>query len=162
MASENILALALVMASLSVMSGQSASKPSALHAGEKSRAATDVVEGGDHFLYFESDQATLSQDDLYDLQALGWQLAQNPGQRVCIRGHADQFDQYEPSVALSRARVQMVRYVLLKQGVQARQIATRAVGNRLPIETRPDERHQQVNRRVGVTWSEPGRGVACQ
>ncbi|MEB5932407.1 OmpA family protein [Pseudomonas mosselii] len=162
MASENILALALVVAGLSAMSGQSAPKTSPLDLSQTERLATDVLEGGDHFVYFESDQATLSQDDLYDLQALGWQLAQNPSQRVCIRGHADQFEQYEPSVAISYARVEMVRYVLLKQGVQAKQIAKRAVGNRLPIETRPDDRHQHLNRRVGLTWSEPGRGVACQ
>lgn len=104
-----------------------------------------VLEG----LEFATGAATLTQTDLPALRDLaGWLLA-NPAAQVVLVGHTDASGALQGNIALSRARAQVVRQVLIETlGVPETQVSAEGVGFLSPRATNLTEEGRQKNRRV--------------
>lgn len=89
----------------------------------------------------QADQTILEQHALY--------LRQNPGARVCIHGHADNFGAEDYNQFLSRLRANAVARQLLQAGVCESQIQLTNWGSTRPLATLEDH---AANRRVELEY----------
>lgn len=105
-----------------------------------------VIEG----LVFGSGAATLESGGDEALQALAGWLVAHPAARVVLVGHTDASGALEPNIALSRARAQAVRAVLVALGAKADQIGAEGAGYLAPRATNLTPEGRAQNRRVEV------------
>lgn len=99
-------------------------------------------------VYFDFDSYELRPADAEIAARHGLQLANNPGWRVRLEGHADERGSREYNIGLGERRAQAVRRVLLLQGAQPGQIATVSFGEERPVAMGSDEAAWSQNRRV--------------
>lgn len=104
-------------------------------------------------LYFEFDSSELRADDTETVTRHARQLAENPGLRVRLEGHADERGSREYNIGLGERRSQTVRRMLLIQGASASQISTVSFGEERPAEFGNDENAYSMNRRVEIAYT---------
>ncbi|MEL6214345.1 MAG: peptidoglycan-associated lipoprotein Pal [Pseudomonadota bacterium] len=103
-------------------------------------------------IYFEYDRSEVSAQYADILASHGRRLAQNPGQRLRLEGHADERGTREYNIGLGERRAQAVRRVLLISGASAGQISTVSYGEERPASLGSTESDYEKNRRVELSW----------
>lgn len=115
----------------------------------------DDLAGGElaDIVYFEFDSYELRPEDADIAARHGIQLADNPGWKVRLEGHADERGSREYNIGLGERRAQAVRRVLLLQGAQPSQISTVSFGEERPVALGSDEDAWSQNRRVEFKYT---------
>jgi peptidoglycan-associated lipoprotein len=104
-------------------------------------------------VYFEFDSYELRPEDTDTVARHALQLADDPGLRVRLEGHADERGSREYNIGLSERRAQTVRRLLLIQGASASQISTVAFGEERPAAMGSNEEAWAQNRRVEIKYT---------
>ncbi len=107
---------------------------------------------GDTVIYFSYDESEISPEYADELARHARQLADRPGLRVRLEGHADERGSREYNIALGERRAQAVRRVLLIQGASAGQISTVSFGEERPAVSGSNEAAYEQNRRVVLAY----------
>ena len=89
--------------------------------------------------YFDFDQAIVRRDAHRELDQHASVLAENPGLRVRLEGHADERGTREYNLALGERRANAVRAYLLAQGASRSQIEVVSYGEEKPADGGHDE-----------------------
>ncbi|MEL7310718.1 MAG: peptidoglycan-associated lipoprotein Pal [Pseudomonadota bacterium] len=103
-------------------------------------------------IYFEYDRSEVSPQYADILAGHARRMAQNPGLRLRLAGHADERGSREYNIGLGERRAQAVRRVLLISGASAGQISTVSYGEEQPASLGSSESDYQKNRRVELSW----------
>ncbi len=103
-------------------------------------------------IYFDFDQSNIRQEFNEVLAAHARNLADNPGARVRLEGHADERGSREYNIGLGERRSQSVRRVFLIHGVGANQMVTISFGEERPAALGSDEESWDRNRRVEIVY----------
>lgn len=116
-------------------------------------SATDlrlVLEG----LEFEPGSSRVSGDPLGSIAALAARMTEDPDLRVLLVGHSDMSGSLDNNIAVSRARAEAVRQVLIRDhGIDATRLSAHGVGFLVPRATNETEAGRQKNRRVEAVFS---------
>lgn len=104
-------------------------------------------------LYFDFDSAELKPEDTDTVARHALLLANDPGLRVRLEGHADERGSREYNIGLGERRAQTVRRMLLIQGASAAQISTVSFGEERPAAMGSDEAAYAQNRRVEIKYT---------
>jgi peptidoglycan-associated lipoprotein len=98
-------------------------------------------------IYFEYDEAALSEESMATLKRLGEYLEANPAVRVVISGHADERGTEEYNLALGEERAKVAREFLLRYGIDGERVKIISYGEERPVEVGEDEVSYAKNRR---------------
>ncbi|SIR15689.1 OmpA family protein [Pseudacidovorax sp. RU35E] len=101
-------------------------------------------------LFFDTGGTRLATQSQRDLDALLSEAAARPGADLVITGHTDTRGATAPNDALSLARAQMVRQMLIQRGFAPERIEAAGRGEREPAVPTADEVDEPRNRRVVV------------
>jgi len=101
--------------------------------------------------YFDFDQAIVRREAHNELDQHASVLAENPGLRVRLEGHADERGTREYNLALGERRANAVRAYLLAQGASRSQIEVVSYGEEKPADGGHDEGSWQ-KKTVGLKW----------
>lgn len=104
-------------------------------------------------IYFDFDSSEVRPQDQDIVRRHAMQLADNPGYRVRLEGHADERGSREYNIGLGERRSQAVRRMLMIQGVAADQISTVSFGEERPVAFGSSESDYAQNRRVQFTYA---------
>lgn len=104
-------------------------------------------------IYFEYDSSEVRAEDREILAAHGTYLAEHPGARVTLEGHADERGSREYNIGLGDRRAQAVRRLLIFQGAADGQIQTVSYGEERPANPQHDESAWRLNRRVELIYT---------
>lgn len=106
-----------------------------------------VIDGA----FFASGQATLANPQISALQDVSDWLVANPTQNVTITGHTDSSGQAAANLALSSARAETLRGILMTQYlIAADRISATGAGDATPIAPNDTAEGRAKNRRVEV------------
>lgn len=111
-----------------------------------------VVTFGD--VLFNTDEATLKQSGLSDVQKLADILKQNPQRVVLIEGYTDNTGTPEHNQLLSERRALAVGTALTELGISRDRITTRGYGEAYPAASNDTAAGRQFNRRVEIVLSD--------
>jgi len=103
-------------------------------------------------IYFDFDSDTISQDYMDLIAHHGKYLANNPGMKLRIEGHADERGTREYNVALGNRRAQAVRRLIMFQGVNTAQVTVISYGEEKPVALSHDEEAWRLNRRTELVY----------
>ncbi len=105
-------------------------------------------------IYFEFDQAALSEDAKVSIQEKVDQFKENQGESIIVQGHTDQrgSDTYNKALGLRRAKA--VKTYLVSQGIPESSIQTKSLGSQNSICSEDSEECFQQNRRAQVIVTE--------
>ena len=122
--------------------------------GMGGEAIDDPFSGGElgSVIYFDYDSSEVRPEDTDLVSRHALQLADNPGARLRLEGHADERGSREYNIGLGERRAQAVRRLLLIQGATAAQISTVSFGEERPAVEGSDESAYERNRRVEITY----------
>lgn len=111
-------------------------------------------DGGElaNVIYFEFDSSEVRPEDTEIVSRHAMQLADNPGTRVRLEGHADERGSREYNIGLGERRAQAVRRLLLIQGASTQQIQTVSFGEERPAVDGSSEEAYELNRRVELRY----------
>ncbi len=118
--------------------------------------ATDPLEEGllaRRIIYFEFNQAKISDDDREFISAHANYLSANSSVSVVLEGHADERGTREYNLSLGERRAKAVMQLLLLQGASKSQIQVISFGEERPVELGHDESSWSKNRRVELLYS---------
>ncbi len=104
-------------------------------------------------IYFDFDSYEVRAGDTGIVTRHAYQLANNPGLRVRLEGHADERGSREYNIGLGERRAQAVRRLLLIQGASSSQISTVSFGEERPQAEGSDEESWAQNRRVEFNYT---------
>jgi len=108
-------------------------------------------------IYFTYDSADIRAEDQALLEAHANYLAQNPGQRVLLEGHADERGSREYNIALGERRAIAVSRLMQLLGVSDGQMRSVSYGEERPAESGHDDGSWALNRRVELVYRRPGQ-----
>ena len=167
---KNLLSIAVLLASLALFAGCKSKPPEAPPAPPAPTTDTSGVDdpnatlGDDssmgpsgellskRIVYFDFDRAEMRADSQSVVAAHATYLAQNPGQKVRLEGHADERGSREYNIGLGERRGQTVRRALALQGVAETQLSTVSYGEERPAAAGSDEQAYGANRRVEIVY----------
>jgi peptidoglycan-associated lipoprotein len=98
-------------------------------------------------IYFELDQADLTDESRQSLDTKLAVLQANTGIRVRIEGHADDTGSDEYNLALSQRRAAVANQYLVSRGIDSRRLTTQGFGEERPACNGTDEPCRSRNRR---------------
>lgn len=98
-------------------------------------------------IHFESDQTQPEKALLKDLTSKAQQWSYK---KIILQGHTDDIGSTAYNQALSQQRVQNIRQILVKAGIESKRIIIKAWGENKPIASNQNTEGQQLNRRVDV------------
>ena len=101
----------------------------------------------DH-LNFQSGSSQITPDSLKSVNDLAQILKAYPNVQVQVVGHTDNIGNAESNQALSLARAEAVKTVLVGQGISAERVATQGFGEARPIASNDTEEGRARNRRI--------------
>lgn len=99
-------------------------------------------------IIFEQGTAKLLDSSMEELSALILLMNENVTMEIELSGHTDIEGSPIENMKLSQERVKTMKNYLVKQGLAASRISTRAFGSQKPITRNRDEQSKQLNRRV--------------
>ncbi|MEM7404874.1 MAG: peptidoglycan-associated lipoprotein Pal [Pseudomonadota bacterium] len=108
-------------------------------------------------IYFDYDSSDVRAEDQALVEAHANYLAQNPGQRVLLEGHADERGSREYNVALGERRALAIGKLMQLLGVSDTQMRAVSYGEERPAEPGHDEGSWALNRRVELVYRRPGQ-----
>ncbi|NNF17020.1 MAG: peptidoglycan-associated lipoprotein Pal [Gammaproteobacteria bacterium] len=103
-------------------------------------------------LYFDFDRSDLRPEYQAIIEAHARFLAENPGSKLRLEGHADERGSREYNIGLGERRAQTVRRALSLQGASSAQLSTLSYGEEKPAVMGHDEYSWQQNRRVELVY----------
>lgn len=103
-------------------------------------------------IYFEFDDASLTEEGRDIVEVHAKYLAANAGQNIVLEGHADERGTREYNIALGQQRAETVRRMMLLYGVASTQIRVLSYGEEKPAVFGHDEQSWALNRRVVVRY----------
>ncbi|MDX1516757.1 MAG: peptidoglycan-associated lipoprotein Pal [Woeseiaceae bacterium] len=106
-----------------------------------------------YIIYFDFDSSEVRTGDTDLITRHAMQLANNPGARVRLEGHADERGSREYNIGLGERRAQAVRRLLLIQGASTSQISTVSFGEERPQADGSTESAYALNRRVEIRYT---------
>jgi len=101
-------------------------------------------------IYFDYDSTEVK--DIDSVNAHAQYLADNPGAKVRLEGHADERGTREYNVALAEERAMAVKRLMAFQPLQTEQMSVVGFGEERPIAFGHDEKSWQLNRRVEIIY----------
>jgi OOP family OmpA-OmpF porin len=99
-------------------------------------------------LYFPQGESTLLSSSFAELDRLAKLMIDNTGMEILIEGHTDIIGNAADNLRLSEQRVVVVKDYLVKKGIAAARIQTKAWGGTKPLVTQGSDDERAVNRRV--------------
>jgi peptidoglycan-associated lipoprotein len=103
-------------------------------------------------IFFAFDSADLDAASSELAKQHGAYLAENPGVKARLEGHADERGSREYNLGLGERRAAGVRSVLLVQGAASSQLSTISFGEERPANTGTGEAAWSTNRRVEIVY----------
>lgn len=107
---------------------------------------------------FEFDQAVLKPGALRGLSPLVAFLKDNPDHHIALEGHTDSVGSESYNSDLSRQRAEAVRQFLVQNGVNAKNVSARGLGEAYPVASNNTEAGRLQNRRVEIIISDQSAG----
>lgn len=131
--------------------GQTQTDPNAgagqITPGSQEDFLQQVGQYGDRIL-FETDRFNVDTEDQDVLQRQAQWLAQYPGTRIMVEGHADERGTRDYNLALGERRANSAKNFLVSVGVDASRIQTVSYGKERPSALGSDEQAWAQNRRA--------------
>jgi len=131
--------------------GQTQTDPNAgagqITPGSQEDFLQQVGQYGDRIL-FETDRFNVDAEDQDVLQRQAQRLAQYPGTRITVEGHADERGTRDYNLALGERRANSAKNFLVSVGVDASRIQTVSYGKERPSALGSDEQAWAQNRRA--------------
>lgn len=131
--------------------GQTPTDPNAgagqIMPGSQEDFLQQVGQYGDRIL-FETDRFNVDSEDQDVLQRQAQWLAQYPGTRITVEGHADERGTRDYNLALGERRANSAKNFLVSIGVDASRIQTVSYGKERPSALGSDEQAWAQNRRA--------------
>jgi peptidoglycan-associated lipoprotein len=103
-------------------------------------------------IFFAFDSADLDAASSELAKRHGAYLAENPGVKARLEGHADERGSREYNLGLGERRAASVQSVLLVQGASSSQLSTISFGEERPANTGTGESAWSKNRRVEIVY----------
>jgi peptidoglycan-associated lipoprotein len=103
-------------------------------------------------IFFAFDSADLDAASSALAKKHGAYLAENPGVKARLEGHADERGSREYNLGLGERRAASVQSVLLVQGASSSQLSTISFGEERPANTGTGETSWAKNRRVEIVY----------
>ena len=103
-------------------------------------------------VYFDFDKSTVKPEYLDAVAAHGSYLAQNPGTRMRLEGHADERGSREYNLGLGERRSQSMQRLMSLQGISDGQAELISYGEEKPAALGHDESAWSQNRRVEIVY----------
>ncbi|GAB3046094.1 OmpA family protein [Spirosoma pulveris] len=100
---------------------------------------------------FQQSQFNLLPGADVELDKMVDMMEKHPTMQLLIEGHTDNQGDWEPNMKLAEDRVRVVKEYLLKKGINAGRIQTKAWGPSKPIASNETEEKRKLNRRVEFT-----------
>lgn len=116
-------------------------------------SAEQLRKGLNLSVQFRTDSYFLESHDKQRLGSLAGMLKSIPSLKIYLHGYADQRGSSNHNQALSKRRVNTVYQALVRAGVPADRIVTRAWGESRPLSKRKDTESLNFERRVVITFS---------
>ena len=104
-------------------------------------------------VYFDFDSDVVKDEFTSIIEAHAAYLADHPGARVTLEGHADERGTREYNMALGERRAKAVRQFLMLQGASANQLEVISYGEERPVALGHDEDSWRLNRRVELVYT---------
>ena len=129
------------------------SKPATMPASVRKRLSDELAKLEDALFDYDkstirSDASVALRDDVNVIRSI---LADYPGQKLVIEGHADERGSAEYNLALGDRRAHAVQEFLSSMGIPGPQLAVVSYGKEKPVCTDESESCWQKNRRAHVT-----------
>lgn len=105
-------------------------------------------------IYFDYDSAVVRDDFTAVVEAHASYLADNPGVRITLEGHADERGTREYNLGLGDRRANAVHQFLSLMGARAGQVQTVSYGEERPALDGHDESAWSQNRRVEIVYTQ--------
>lgn len=99
---------------------------------------------------FEFGRSELTQSARGTVREIADIIGKAPGRRISVEGHTDSIGSIDYNYRLSDSRARRVADALETNGIPARRITTRALGETTPIASNRTEQGRQRNRRVEI------------
>ena len=103
-------------------------------------------------IYFDFDSSTVKSESMQLVTAHAAFLAENPGLRVRLEGHADERGSREYNLGLGEGRAQAVKRLMVLNGTGAGQLENISYGEERPAALGHDESAWWQNRRVEIVY----------
>ena len=105
-------------------------------------------------IYFDYDKAAIRPEYMILINTHAKLLAKYPNLKMRLEGHADERGSREYNVALSAARSQSVKNIMIAQGPSGDQMRTIGFGEEVPIVRGHNASSWQKNRRVEIKYDD--------
>lgn len=106
------------------------------------------LDGLEHTIYFDYNQATIREDSKALLSKYARALKETPSLKLEIEGHCDSRGSTEYNLHLGERRARAVEKYLLTQGAQPNQLSIISYGEERPVDFDETEAAHQKNRRA--------------
>jgi len=105
-------------------------------------------------IYFDYDKAAIRQEYMVLINTHAKLLLKYPNLKMRLEGHADERGSREYNVALSAARSQSVKNIMVARGPGGNQMRTIGFGEEIPIVRGHNSSSWQKNRRVEIKYDD--------
>ena len=105
-------------------------------------------------IYFDYDKAAIRPEYMVLINTHAKLLSKYPNLKMRLEGHADERGSREYNVALSDARSQSVKNIMVAQGPNSNQMRTIGFGEEVPIVRGHNASSWQKNRRVEIKYDD--------
>lgn len=105
-------------------------------------------------IYFDYDKAAIRPEYMVLINTHAKLLSKYPNLKMRLEGHADERGSREYNVALSAARSQSVKNIMIAQGPKGDQMRTIGFGEEVPIVRGHNAESWQKNRRVEIKYDD--------
>jgi len=105
-------------------------------------------------IYFDYDKAAIRPEYMVLINTHSKLLSKYPNLKMRLEGHADERGSREYNVALSDARSQSVKNIMVAQGPDSNQMRTIGFGEEIPIVRGHNSSSWQKNRRVEIKYDD--------
>ncbi len=105
-------------------------------------------------IYFDYDKAAIRPEYMVLINTHAKLLSKYPNLKMRLEGHADERGSREYNVALSAARSQSVKNIMVAQGPGSNQMRTIGFGEEIPIVRGHNSSSWQKNRRVEIKYDD--------
>ena len=109
-------------------------------------------------VHFKPSKSVILPDSFELLRQVATALKDAPGVSIRIEGHTDNVGKLDKNMKLSQSRADAVRGFLVKQGVDARQVASEGYGPTRPIASNLTRAGKAANRRVEFRMADRAPG----
>jgi len=105
-------------------------------------------------IYFDYDKASIRSEYMALINTHAKLLSKFPNLKMRLEGHADERGSREYNVALSDARSQSVKNIMIARGPSGKQMRTIGFGEEIPIVRGHNSSSWQKNRRVEIKYDD--------